>query len=101
MGKGQIKTYENQWVWIIEERKLAMKRDPRIAYSQKAWNARYSLWHHPDEPDPASLIIRNFGQQADIRTWHPGEIAGIILKDGRRCLNQPVLPVELDQPRGA
>lgn len=70
---------------------LAMKRDPEICVSQKAWNARYFLWDHPDEKDPASLIIRNFGQQADIVTFYPEDQAGIILKNGKRCLNVPVL----------
>ena len=64
-------SYLNQWVHIIDERKLAMKRDPEICVSQKAWNANYFLWEHPDEKDPASLIIRHFGQHADIRTFYP------------------------------
>ena len=93
MEKKQPKlgTHASQWVWLIEERKLAMKRDPQIALSQRAWNGRYYLWDDPDAKDPASLIIRSFGRQADIRTFYPEEIAGIILKNGRRCLNCPVL----------
>ena len=91
MGKGHIGTYLNQWCWLLQERKLALRRDPTIAYSQKAWNGRFFLWDHPEADDPASLVIRSFGHQADIRTWYPDEMAGIILKDGKRCLNTPVL----------
>lgn len=87
----RLGTYESQWVWLIEDRKLAMKRNPLICRSQRAFNSRYFLWDHPDETDPASLIIRNFMHQAETRTFYPDEPAGIILKNGKRCLNVPVL----------
>lgn len=84
-------THLNQWVWLVEERKLAMKRDPQIAVSQKSFNRRYFLWDRPEERDPAGHIIRSFYQQADIRTFFPEEVSGIILRNGKRCLNTPVL----------
>ena len=82
----------SQWVWVTEERKLAMKRNPSLALSPRAFNGRYFLFDDPEETDPAGKVIRVFGQHADIRTWWPEEIAGVILKNGKRCLNQPVLP---------
>lgn len=84
-------TYSTQWVWLSESRKLAMKRNPLICLSQRAFNGRYFLWDYPQEKDPGRLIIRSFMNQADIRTFYPDEPAGIILKNGKRCLNVPVL----------
>lgn len=91
-------TYQTQWIWIEEERKLAMKRNPELALSQRAFNGRYFIWDDPDETDPAGAIIRTFGQRADIRTFYPDETAGVILKNGKRCLNCPVLRADRVRP---
>ncbi|OEO31371.1 hypothetical protein VW23_016495 [Devosia insulae DS-56] len=87
----RLGTYSTQWVWLLEDRQLAMKRNPLICRSQRSWNARYFLWDHPNEADGASLIIRSFLNQAERRTFYPDEPPGIILKNGKRCLNVPVL----------
>ena len=84
-------TYHTQWIFLEEEGKLAMKRNPELALSQRSFNGRYFLWDDPEETDPAGVIIRTFGQRADVRTFYPDEMAGIILKNGKRCLNTPVL----------
>lgn len=82
-------SYPQQWWWCAAEESFYFKRNPLWAVGRDEFDVRFFLWTDIDRKTgkPSDAVISNFGNHVDGRLYDEDEIAGVVIRDGKRMLN--------------